>query len=65
MRPFVWGMAGWFSAPGSEGATPKRMKLMDDLAGKRASSWKRSLELMTKLAEQRDDAVRQLEEEWH
>jgi len=45
--------------------TPKRMKLMEDLAEKRASSWKRSLELMTKLAEQRDDAVRQLEEEWH
>ena len=45
--------------------TPIRMKLMEDLAEKRASSWKRSLELMTKLAEQRDDAVRQLEEEWH
>jgi hypothetical protein len=45
--------------------TPKRMKLMEDLAEKRASSWKRSLELMTKLAEQRDDAVRQLEEEGH
>ena len=45
--------------------TPKRMKLMEDLAEKRASSWRRSLELMTKLAEQRDDAVRQLEEEWH
>ena len=38
---------------------------LEDLAGKWASSWKRSLELMTKLAEQRDDAVRQLEEEWH
>jgi hypothetical protein len=45
--------------------TPIRMKLMEDLAEKRASSWKRSLELMTKLAEQRDDAVRQLEEEGH
>ena len=40
------GMAGWFSAPGPEGATPMRMKHMEDLAGKRASSWKRSLELM-------------------
>ena len=55
-------MAGWFSAPGPEGATPMRL---EDLAGKWASSWKRSFELMTKLAEQRDDAVRQLEEEWH
>ena len=52
-------MAGRFSAAGSEGA----MRL-EDLAGTWASSWKRSLELMTKLAEQRDDAVRQLEEEW-
>ena len=58
-------MAGWFCAAGSEGATPKRMKLMEDLAEKRASSGKRSHELTTKLAEQRDDAVRQLEEEWH
>ena len=59
-------MAGWFTAAGSEGATPKRMKLMvEDLAEKRASSGKRSHELTTKLAEQRDDAVRLLEEEWH
>ena len=58
-------MAGWFTAAGSDGATPKRMKLMEDLAEKRASSGKRSHELTTKLAEQRDDAVRQLEEEWH
>ena len=59
-------MAGWFTAAGSEGATLKRMKLMvEDLAEKRDSSGKRSHELTTKLAEQRDDAVRLLEEEWH